>query len=668
MRKFYSFLIALLAVCGLAQAQVVFDIASNPWDLPLGSGQGETAEAGNVREIVQDGVTLNFALDAESGTPPRMWTGNQLRIYTNNTIKVTAGTNKITGVVFTYTDDGKTTANYFTNDVDDSQTTSGTPWTGETAAITFKSATTKGHFKVSKIEVYLNGQTPTPVDPDDPIDWTSSAEEPMDVPTVLERAAELKTGQVSDVDVYVVGMISSITYQFDAQHGTATFKISDDGTENEEFTIYGTYYLGNRNWKEGDKEIKVGDDVIICGRVTKFSDGTLEMASKKSYIYSLNGEVGQVVEAKEYTKIADMKTDATDSKEEVVYKAREVLVTFVNGSSVYVSDGEDGMLLYGKNSGIKTGDKVSFSVKGELYLFNGLTEIAVSAYEDLTVISSDNEVAVQQATIADVKNNYAKYENELVTIEELTPAEEAWDSNRRVVFTDDSDNEIALRDNFSIATELTFNKEATYTITGFVARYKKDADDEIRIFPRSAADIDDGEEPVPFVAEGEGTMAKPYTIKDVKGILANNLATDKPVWAHGFIVASANGSLDQLVFTAGDDAIASNVMLATSKDATQKADMIPVALPTGKVREALNLKDNAGNLGREVWLYGTIEAYFKVAGLKNITDFSFDGKTHISDVNAAAADGAIYNIAGQRMQSITTSGLYIVGNKKVVVK
>ena len=656
MRKFYSFLIALLAVCGLAQAQVTFDFSGDDAYEQFGLAGFSSSESGD-GDITEDvsatsgDVTVTVS-PCEGRNPNRMWTGS-LRMY-GGTLTIASKGKNITSISFILNSSkwgDANTANVGT-------LTKGA-WSGDADEVVI---TIAGNTQIKSLTVNFDGTTP------DPIDWTSSAEEPMDVPTVLERAAELQTGQESDVDVYVVGMISSITYQFDAQHGTAPFKSSDDGTENEEFTIYGTYYLGNRNWKEGDKEIKVGDDVIICGRVTKFSDGTLEMASKKSYIYSLNGEVGQIVEAKEYTKIADMKTDATDSKEEVVYKAREVLVTFVNGSSVYVSDGEDGMLLYGKNSGIKTGDKVSFSVKGELYLFNGLTEIAVSAYEDLTVISSDNEVAVQQATIADVKNNYAKYENELVTIEELTPAEEAWDSNRRVVFTDDSDNEIALRDNFSIATELTFNKEATYTITGFVARYKKDADDEIRIFPRSAADIDDGEEPVPFVAEGEGTMQKPYTIKDVKGILANNLATEKPVWAHGFIVASANGSLDQLVFTAGDDAIVSNVMLATSKDATQKADMIPVALPTGKVREALNLKDNAGNLGREVWLYGTIEAYFKVAGLKNITDFSFDGKTHISDVNAATSAGAIYNIAGQRMQSITTSGLYIVGNKKVVVK
>ncbi|MBQ9190590.1 MAG: hypothetical protein IJ142_03180 [Bacteroidaceae bacterium] len=667
MRKFYSLFIALLAVCGLAKAQVTFDIASNPWGLPLGSGQGETAEAGNVTQIVQDGVTLNLALDAESGTPPRMWTGNQLRIYTNNTIQVSAGDNKITGVVFTYTENN-TTASYFTNDVDDQQTTSGIPWTGDVKTITFKSATTKGHFRISKIEVYLNGQTPAPVDPVDPIDWTSSAEKPMDVPTVLERAASLATGENSAKQVYVKGIVSSITYSFDEEHGTATFNISEDGDEgSDQFLCYASYYLGNRSWKEGDKQIQVGDDVIVYGLVTNYN-GTFEMASRQNYIYSLNGDVGEEVKVPEYTKIADIKAAATATRTQVVYKAQEVLVTYVNGSSLYVYDGTDGLLLYGKNSGIKTGDKITVDVKGELYLYNGLTEIAVSEYANQTVVSSDNEVTPQKVTIADVTNNYAQYENELVSIVELTPAAAAWDDQRCVSFVDDSDNTIVVRDNFQVAADLAFDTEKAYTVTGFVAVRATEDGSEYRIYPRSVADLDNGVTPEPFVAEGEGTMEKPYTIADVKGILANNLAAETPVWVHGFIVASANGSLDKLIFEGGDEAIPSNVMLAASKDATEKGDMIPVALPTGNVRAALNLKDNAANIGLEVWVYGTIEKYFSVAGVKNVTDFSLDGKTGVSDLNAASADKAIYNLAGQRLQTIGRSGLYIVGGKKMLVK
>ena len=88
MRKIYAFLFACLAVCGLAKAQVVFDFAANPWNLTLGTG--EDAEAGNVSSVTQDNVVINLSLNAESGTPPRMWAGPQLRIYANNVIEIVA--------------------------------------------------------------------------------------------------------------------------------------------------------------------------------------------------------------------------------------------------------------------------------------------------------------------------------------------------------------------------------------------------------------------------------------------------------------------------------------------------------------------------------------------------------------------------------------------------
>jgi hypothetical protein len=56
---------------------------------------------------------------------------------------------------------------------------------------------------------------------------------------------------------------------------------------------------------------------------------------------------------------------------------------------------------------------------------------------------------------------------------------------------------------------------------------------------------------------------------------------------------------------------------------------MPVQLPTGDVRNALNLNENESNLGKEVLLYGTFEAYFRVAGVKNVSAASFDGGTTI---------------------------------------
>ena len=99
----------------------------------------------------------------------------------------------------------------------------------------------------------------------------------------------------SDADVYVKGKISKIANNGEfGSFGNATFYISDDGkTGGTDFYCYRVLYLGNREWKEGDTQIKVGDEVVICGKVTKYvsSYGTTpETVQKEAYIYSLNGK------------------------------------------------------------------------------------------------------------------------------------------------------------------------------------------------------------------------------------------------------------------------------------------------------------------------------------------------------------------------------------------
>lgn len=103
----------------------------------------------------------------------------------------------------------------------------------------------------------------------------------------------------SDKDIYIKGKICKIAVNknveqfFSKEYGNASFYISDDGaTGGTDFYCYQVLYLGNKKWVEGDTQIKVGDEVIICGKVTKYvsSYGTTpETARNEAYIYSLNG-------------------------------------------------------------------------------------------------------------------------------------------------------------------------------------------------------------------------------------------------------------------------------------------------------------------------------------------------------------------------------------------
>jgi len=102
-----------------------------------------------------------------------------------------------------------------------------------------------------------------------------------------EIAAGLSSGSNSDQQYYIKGTISNIKYEYSAQYGTATFYISEDGTS-KTFCCYSLLYFNNKSWVDGDTQIKVGDEVVVYGYITNYN-GTYETASKKAYLYSLNG-------------------------------------------------------------------------------------------------------------------------------------------------------------------------------------------------------------------------------------------------------------------------------------------------------------------------------------------------------------------------------------------
>lgn len=93
--------------------------------------------------------------------------------------------------------------------------------------------------------------------------------------------------------IYVKGIISNVSMTFEASgtYGNANFYISDDGsTSGSQFYAFQTYYLGNKKWTSGKTDIKVGDEVILCGKVVNYKGNTPETVGKgASYIYSLNG-------------------------------------------------------------------------------------------------------------------------------------------------------------------------------------------------------------------------------------------------------------------------------------------------------------------------------------------------------------------------------------------
>ncbi len=117
--------------------------------------------------------------------------------------------------------------------------------------------------------------------------------EPYNVAGVIEYLSGLGADVPSPTDVYIKGVITSITEAFGTQYGNATFEISDTENASNKFLCYRVKYLGNTSYSDPSAlNIKEGNTVIICGKVVNYKGNTPETSANAAYVYSINGQGG----------------------------------------------------------------------------------------------------------------------------------------------------------------------------------------------------------------------------------------------------------------------------------------------------------------------------------------------------------------------------------------
>lgn len=192
---------------------------------------------------------------------------------------------------------------------------------------------------------------------------------------------------------------------------------------------------------------------------------------------------------------------------------------------------------------------------------------------------------------------------------------------------------------------------------------------------------------VAVIADHEGTLSDPLDTDDVT-LLCDKTGANE-YWVSGVVAGSAaNGG------KLAEETTYSNLALGTGEP------YIPVQLPKGDVRTAINPLDNPDMVGKTVWVKGQLITYFSAPGIKNVNDYSLDGiGSGLSALNGNnvvanrvfAVNGFIkttgnnetvnvYNVTGKLVATgvagrdihVAQKGIYIVkvGNKatKVVVR
>ncbi len=779
--SFLSFFACCLAL--VAQTKITWT-AQSDWTGVVEKAQSISLTSGD--------YTITASKEDGSSSPTVNATALDFRAYAKNSVKVESSAANITKIVFYISTNGKKRWTDVTPDKGTAtvnQDAYTTTWEGDAKDVTFTvgdiatygtESTKAGQFCIDKLVIYKAGEgggettdpDPTP-NPDEDITLysetfgTNQGAFTID-DKVLPEGTTFIWSFASGYGMKASAYVNNTNYASESWLVSPKFDCTNATALTLSFSEAANFFKSAENVSAytSVKVKEVGTDIWTdltlsaraSGTAWTFTDGiTADLSAyvgKKmqiAFVYTSSAELAGTWEVKnfelkgkgtvtaesevvipEYTTIAQLKNDAKATATAVTFTFTDLLVTGTAGTSTYVTDGTDGMLLFGTASPYKAGDKISGTISANLVSFKNLTELKDLDLTGVTVTSEGNEVTPVAATINELVDNQKKYENVLVTLSEMTFVSDALD-NKNIDLTDGEES-ITLRDNFNVLTDFIFDTTKQYNVTAIATIYNE----SIQLYALSADDIQmitnlvdpetawaadtvavmpgqeeyeyalgtnyegtisysssdetvatiDAEGDITFVGyghtvitaetpetdeylaskasfdlffiEGEGTLAKPYTTADVQYFCDK---VEGKAWVKGEI----SGFFNNNAFVAGTEgAIASNLALSAG-------DInVPVALPNNsQVRTNLNLLDNASNLGKTVWVYGTIEKYFKVPGVKNVTDYSWDGKgtlTGIDSLEAAPANtkaDVIYSIDGRRLAA-PAKGFNIINGKKVI--
>lgn len=253
MKKIFTFMMALVAAVAVNATVVTL----NPSDFSAATNAATSAS--------KDGVSAALT----SGTI----TADQIRIFKNQTITISSE-KEISGIVFTCTANGD--AQYgpgcFAAQAGYSFDGKIGTWVGTAAEVAFKAASNQ--VRATKIEVYLDGETPSAPTPQEAIKVTVA--EAIAAGMALDSAKT--SAELYEVTGYVVN-----SQAYSEQHKNQIWWMSDDAenTGAQEFEAYACTV------SEDNVVMQVldGDQVALTGNITKYYDKN----NKKFIIEIKNG-------------------------------------------------------------------------------------------------------------------------------------------------------------------------------------------------------------------------------------------------------------------------------------------------------------------------------------------------------------------------------------------
>lgn len=233
-----------------------------------------------------------------------------------------------------------------------------------------------------------------------------SADDPFTVAEVITFVNGLGESIPTDDEYYVSGIISSIAnngkYAESGSYGNATFYISDDGKTTTQFEAFRILYLGNIKWTSGNPDISVGDEVVICGRLTKYNNQVETLAATGDNAY--NGYLYSLEKAPYFTaRVTSNNIEYTGGNSITLNIGANVnwTASIDNGASLKIGDANAAASVSG-NSDTAVSVIIPENTAGQTYTISfSTTSQEVSAPADIQIIQTKQETLLSMTFAAE---------------------------------------------------------------------------------------------------------------------------------------------------------------------------------------------------------------------------------------------------------------------------
>lgn len=676
----FSLLLAVGATAWAGDVEITF------------TSNGEmTTQGGGEFTITNEGVSLAFSKGLSNGS--------QLRIYKGQTLTVSSTVGNIKSVVFNCTANG--TAQYGPGNFEVADGTytyeeagpTGT-WTGDAAEVVFTASSNQVRATSIVVTVAQDANVVSVTKPTiTPATGTYTSEQTVTItgeegttlyyalndgdfqayaePFTVSETTTVKAkavdadGNESSVATSVITIIQAETWSSIAEAKAASTADGVFGVltlENALVTYVSGYYTyitdgtdailiyGSTGLNAGDKVTGTvtGNNVIYSSgkgavEISINVDGAsldVTTVSTDNAVYASAMEIAQLqANPRTYESMyvslngvsfTSTTWDNSDNRRDSIYAGEDTLV-FYNQFKIDLADLEIDLT--------KT-----YNVKGIVSVYNGNAQLYLISINDISVVTN-----LQEPTCA-----WAAELVEVACTDEQTCAN---------TFSTNSDGAVTYTSSDENVATVDAQGQVTIEGTGLATISAETAETATYLAGKSSFTL--------MVFHGNGTQERPYNVDDVQYLYAKNGNDSTLVWVEGYVVGYVNGATLEsgCVFgsTIDEGTLNTNILLANAAGVTDYTATLPIQLPKGVVRENMQIADV---YGKQVAVQGMIVKYFSVAGIKGTANATVEGTAvGISAPQAGnARQQAIYTLAGQKVNTLTRGGLYIVNGKKVLVK